>query len=63
MTDEKSNADADGCQESRLVLDGRQHDDRKDQLHGGEHFDEHTTSNSTVSTKSDVNGHRSRQRR
>lgn len=60
MTDEEREADSDGSQEGGLVLDGGQHDDCQHQLCCGEHFNEEPPRDGTVSSKSDVDRHRSR---
>lgn len=63
MTDEEREADSDGSQEGGLVLDGGQHDDCQHQLCCGEHFNEESPRDGTVSSKSDVDRHRSREER
>lgn len=61
MSDEEGNPNPNRGEKGCFVLDGRQHDDGEDQLHGGEHFDEEALSDGAVSPQADVDRHGSGQ--
>jgi hypothetical protein len=57
MPNKEGDADADGCQESCLVLDRSQHDDAEDEHRGGEHFDKDASDDACFAIQSYIHSH------